>query len=79
MTRARHAVTLLGGGRGLGIGSGVLFVAFCVAGCAAPPGSEVYDYLPYRDGAAVKKAVAQDSFPTASQAGIASKVPSEEE
>jgi len=48
------------------------------AGCTSSPGrSPMNRLVPGAEDAAIKRAVAKDSFPTARQAGIASKPPSD--
>jgi len=48
-------------------------LAFCGAGCATTPGGSGHLWNP--DQAAIEKAAARDSFPTAAQAGIVSYAP----
>ena len=55
----------------------VIFFALCAAGCATFPGSGAQGVISSEsDQAALKKELANDSFPTARQAGIVSNVTS---
>ncbi len=54
------------------------FLILGTAGCASPTGnSPIAGLFPGSDEAALREAVANDTFPTAAQAGIASQVSDE--
>ena len=59
------------------VGAVALAAALVAGGCAAPPGSGIFGHRSFRSRAALEEAVANDAFPTASQAGILSKASSE--